>query len=372
MRFTARIGLERAVATIVGQTHERWDGKGLPAGLARGSRAGREGDRARRPGRALPPDGGPGGHACHGAQASGWLVRPRSPGRSSVARTRSRRARGRLSVGRGARGRAAAVRLDPRVTCRRSRRGARRRRRPEVTLLPRPLAWRRAPGRRRSGELGLGDEQSSVVRRAALLSDLGRVGVPNRVWDKPGPLTAAEWERPAPRVPHGACPRPLARARPACGAAGMHHERLDGGGYHRGATAATIPLARLLAAADVFQALTEPRPHRAAVAPEQAARGRGDGRGRGPRSEAASAVCDAAGVALRRGRTSAPWLPGSPTARSRSSDCSRAACRRRRSRGARHRAGHRAHAHRAHLREAGRLDAGRSRPVHGGARPRPA
>jgi ATP/maltotriose-dependent transcriptional regulator MalT len=94
--------------------------------------------------------------------------------------------------------------------------------------------------------------------------------------------------------------------------AGMHHERMDGSGYHRGATAATIPLAaRLLAAADVFQALTEPRPHRAAVAPEQAAieveamvaAGVLD-------PEAASAVCDAAGVALRRGRTSAPWPAG--------------------------------------------------------------
>src|SRR5262249_58150130 len=54
--------------------------------------------------------------------------------------------------------------------------------------------------------------------------------------------------------------------------AALHHERLDGSGYHRQlARAALSPAARLLAAADVFQALTEARPHRAAHAPEAAA-----------------------------------------------------------------------------------------------------
>ncbi|MFN8458026.1 MAG: LuxR C-terminal-related transcriptional regulator [Anaerolineae bacterium] len=54
--------------------------------------------------------------------------------------------------------------------------------------------------------------------------------------------------------------------------AGLHHERLDGSGYHRGLSAAMLsPMARLLAAADVYQALTEPRPHRPAFNPEAAA-----------------------------------------------------------------------------------------------------
>jgi HD domain-containing protein len=54
--------------------------------------------------------------------------------------------------------------------------------------------------------------------------------------------------------------------------ASFHHERLDGSGYHRAAAAAEItPPARLLAAADAYHAMTEPRPHRAALAPEQAA-----------------------------------------------------------------------------------------------------
>jgi DNA-binding NarL/FixJ family response regulator len=77
-------------------------------------------------------------------------------------------------------------------------------------------------------------------------------------------------------------------------------------------TAAAIPIgARVLAAADVFQALTEPRPHRSARSSEEAAQeiealvaaGALD-------PEASRAVCDAAGVSLRRGRVSAPWPAG--------------------------------------------------------------
>jgi HD-GYP domain-containing protein (c-di-GMP phosphodiesterase class II) len=53
--------------------------------------------------------------------------------------------------------------------------------------------------------------------------------------------------------------------------AGMHHERLDGSGYHRGCTAAQIPVdARILAAADALQAMTQPRPHRDALPLDEA------------------------------------------------------------------------------------------------------
>jgi HD-GYP domain-containing protein (c-di-GMP phosphodiesterase class II) len=111
------------------------------------------------------------------------------------------------------------------------------------------------------------------VRRAGLLHDLGRVGVSNAIWDKPGPLSEAERERV--RLHPYFTERALARsARLAeLGAIGAaHHERLDGSGYHRALPAAMLSLpARLLAAADVFQALIEPRPHRPAYAAEGAA-----------------------------------------------------------------------------------------------------
>ena len=94
--------------------------------------------------------------------------------------------------------------------------------------------------------------------------------------------------------------------------AGMHHERMDGSGYHRGLAAAAIPVeARVLAAADVFHALTEHRPHRPPVPPEQAAEVLEAMISAGTLDpEAARAVCECAGVALRRGRTSGPWPAG--------------------------------------------------------------
>ena len=164
-----------------------------------------------------------------------------------------------------------------------------------------------------AAHLGLGDDESTAVRRAGLLHDLGRVGVSNLVWDKPGPLTAAEWEQVRLHAYH--TERILARSpvlEPYAQTAGMHHERVDGSGYHRAATAAAIPVAaRILAAADVFQALTETRPHREAFSPEQAAKEVEAMVAAGALDpEAARAVCEAAGVALRRGRASGPWPAG--------------------------------------------------------------
>ncbi|MGD9529598.1 HD domain-containing phosphohydrolase [Pseudonocardia sp.] len=112
-----------------------------------------------------------------------------------------------------------------------------------------------------------------AAEAAALLHDLGRVAVPNTVWDKPGPLTRDERDRVEThplvtdqllrRVPHTA-----ALAATACAA----HERLDGSGYHRRLAGAQLDDAqRVLAAADVYQALVSDRPHRAALAPADAA-----------------------------------------------------------------------------------------------------
>ena len=79
--------------------------------------------------------------------------------------------------------------------------------------------------------------------------------------------------------------------------AGMHHERFDGSGYHRGCKSRDIPMAaRVLAAADVFQAMTQARPHRAELTPDQACDQMGkDSRAGRLDADAVAAVLDAAG-----------------------------------------------------------------------------
>jgi HD-GYP domain-containing protein (c-di-GMP phosphodiesterase class II) len=154
----------------------------------------------------------------------------------------------------------------------------------------------------------------AAVRRAGLIHDLGRLGVSNAIWDKPGPVTEAESERI--RLHPYLTDRMLARV-DALGRsrqiAARHHERLDGSGYPRGLTAATLtPPDRLLAAADAYHAMTEPRPHRGPLGPADASRelraeavaGRLDG-------EAVDAVLRAAG---HRAPARRAW-PGGLTAR---------------------------------------------------------
>ena len=141
------------------------------------------------------------------------------------------------------------------------------------------------------------------VRRGALVHDLGRVAVPVRIWQKPAPLTPDDWERVRLHAYHSE--RVLARS-PSLGAlapvASFHHERLDGSGYHRGTAAAAItPPARLLAAADAYHAMTEPRPHRAALAPGQAAEALGLEASAGRLDpDAVTAVLEAAGQRIPR------------------------------------------------------------------------
>jgi HD-GYP domain-containing protein (c-di-GMP phosphodiesterase class II) len=111
------------------------------------------------------------------------------------------------------------------------------------------------------------------VRRAALVHDLGRVAVHARIWQKPGPLTVDEWEQVRLHPYHAE--RVLSRSpflAELAAVASAHHERLDGSGYHRGTPGAALSLeARLLAAADAYHAMTEPRPHREALPAERAA-----------------------------------------------------------------------------------------------------
>jgi HD-GYP domain-containing protein (c-di-GMP phosphodiesterase class II) len=114
----------------------------------------------------------------------------------------------------------------------------------------------------------------AALRRAGLIHDLGRLGVSNAIWDKPGSLTQADSERV--RLHPYLTERMLARVSaldPSREIAARHHERLDGSGYPRGLTAAGLTLPdRLLAAADAYHAMTEPRPHRAPLHPERAFR----------------------------------------------------------------------------------------------------
>ncbi|MEU0790519.1 HD domain-containing phosphohydrolase [Amycolatopsis sp. NPDC005961] len=113
---------------------------------------------------------------------------------------------------------------------------------------------------------GMSEADVRLVRRAGLVHDLGRMGVPNSIWEKPGPLSGAEWERV--RLHPYLTGRILRRVRgleQVAVIAAAHHERLDGSGYPLGAAGAALaPHARLLAAADVYHALREPRPHRPA------------------------------------------------------------------------------------------------------------
>jgi HD-GYP domain-containing protein (c-di-GMP phosphodiesterase class II)/DNA-binding CsgD family transcriptional regulator len=143
------------------------------------------------------------------------------------------------------------------------------------------------------------------VTQAALVQDLGRSAVSSAVWDRAGPLGSADWERV--RLHPYWTERILARAPVLAGlatTAAAHHERLDGTGYHRGARAADLPLgARVLAAADAFAAMVEPRPYRPALTPDSAARElMADARGRLD-PDAAAAVVEAAGMR----RPPRPW-----------------------------------------------------------------
>jgi HD-GYP domain-containing protein (c-di-GMP phosphodiesterase class II) len=157
-----------------------------------------------------------------------------------------------------------------------------------------------------AGRLRLPDDTVDLIRHAALLHDLGRVAVSNAVWEKPGTLTSTQREQVRLHPYHterivarSATLKPLARI------AGMHHERQDGSGYHHGAPGAEVPAeARLLAVADAYQAMTQERPHRAALPPSVAAR-EIDAAARSGRfdPECTRAVIEAAGQQPARARS---------------------------------------------------------------------
>ena len=122
--------------------------------------------------------------------------------------------------------------------------------------------------------LGLSSADATCTRRAGLLHDIGRSGVPNAIWERKGTLSVDQWERVRLHVFY--TERILTRCEclhPICTIAAAHHERLDGSGYHRGSRGADMDSrARVLAAADACQAMLQPRPHRPARTLDDAAR----------------------------------------------------------------------------------------------------
>ncbi len=150
---------------------------------------------------------------------------------------------------------------------------------------------------------GLDAQAATLVRRAGLVHDLGRLGVPNTIWDKRGPLSHAETERV--RLHPYLTERVLAYSptlAPLAAVAVQHHERLDGSGYPRGLRGPALSAeGRLLAAADFYRSRTEPRPHRPAVAAATAAaQARAEVRAGRLDGDAVAAVLAAAGHRANR------------------------------------------------------------------------
>jgi len=325
-RLGARLGLGGGVPAALGALFERWDGKGFPAG-----RSGEDIPAAARFTQVaydalllhehLGGDAGDAGHRGHGGDgdaaagrvvaAAGTLYDPAVAGlltAADVAETAGLLAPwdGALAAEPGGPTPLSGEQLDQ--ACRAAADfadlkspwllGHSR----AVAELAEAAAWR----------AGLPAADVARLRRAALLHDLGRVAVPSGVWNRPGPLRAAEREQARLHPYH--TERALSRSprlAPLGDLAGAHHERLDGSGYHRRAVAAQLTTAaRLLAAADSYQGRIEARPHRAALAPTSAAAdleaqvraGRLD-------ADAVHAVLAAAG---QRGPARGPGGPGEP------------------------------------------------------------
>jgi HD-GYP domain-containing protein (c-di-GMP phosphodiesterase class II) len=177
-------------------------------------------------------------------------------------------------------------------------------------------AWTRGHSRRVADlaedagrALGMSDERCRDLRRAALVHDLGRVGVENGIWDKPTQLATGELEKV--RLHPYLTERILSRCPALAGlgdVASSHHERLDGSGYHRQTTGEqTTEEARVLAAADVMAALAADRPHRAGFDLEEAARlMQGEVATGRLESDAVAAVVSAAGGTATSARAANP------------------------------------------------------------------
>ena len=153
--------------------------------------------------------------------------------------------------------------------------------------------------------LGLLPEQVLMLRRAGFVHGFGRLGVSNSIWDRPGRLSAGEWERVRmyPYLTERMLHQSAALA-PLGEIAVQHRERLDGSGYPRGLSGGAISRpARVLGSADAYLSMREPRPHRPARPAEQAvAEMRAEVRAGRLDGAAVDAVLAAAGHRLARRR----------------------------------------------------------------------
>jgi putative two-component system response regulator len=120
----------------------------------------------------------------------------------------------------------------------------------------------------------LGHADLLTLYRGGFLHDIGKVGIPDAILFKPGPLTVDEWVTMRSHTVRGeAICRPLSSLKSVLPIIRHHHERFDGGGYPDGLRGEQIPLlARLLQVADIYDALISPRPYKRAFQPEEALR----------------------------------------------------------------------------------------------------
>jgi HD-GYP domain-containing protein (c-di-GMP phosphodiesterase class II) len=305
--FAIRLGLDERVRDALQHVFERWDGKGTPSGLAR--------EEIALPARiAVIADIVEAFRRVGGLEAAVEVARRRAGGHFDPALAAHVEANAETLLGDlgEATGWDAAIAAEPALARRMS--GVELDaalaaiadfadlKSPYTTGHSRGVAERAAAAAMRAG---LGEPAAAELRRAGMLHDVGRLGVSSSVWEKAARLSETEMERVRmhPYLTQRTFSRAPRLARLADVAA-THHERLDGSGYPRGlAGGALSPEARILGAADAYQAMTEPRPHRAARTPEDAARElrREVTRGRLDR-DAVDAVLGAAGHRVPRRR----------------------------------------------------------------------
>lgn len=166
---------------------------------------------------------------------------------------------------------------------------------------------------------GLAEADVRLLRHAALVHDIGRVTVPVSVWGKPGPLSRDDWERVRLHAYHSERVLTVAAGlRPLASLAGAHGERCDGSGYHRGSHGGDLPPAAwLLAVADCYCAMREPRPHRPSLSSAAAAGVlRGEVAAGRQAAEAVDAVLTVVGQAATTGEPGgSPAREAGPSAR---------------------------------------------------------
>jgi HD-GYP domain-containing protein (c-di-GMP phosphodiesterase class II) len=274
-RTAERVGLSQGVPTALLDVYEQWNGKGGPRGIA--------GEAIAQPARiAQIATTAALFHTLGGRDAAVDAIRRRAgaaldPELVAFVCADAGRVLGVLDGGDAL---AAAVAAEPAPGVRVSELGLERvcRAFGEAVDLKTPLHHGHAAGVAELAAvaaqlLALDGFQVAALRRAGYVHDLGRAAVPNRVWERAGPLSWADQEQ-VRLHPHYS-ERVLVRCAPLAvlaPLAGAHHERLDGSGYHRQLTAGGLGVAaRVLAAADAFQAMTQPRAHRPARSADEAA-----------------------------------------------------------------------------------------------------